>query len=225
MSVEKAFSRSSESYSQTNYVQQDVAKRLVSIFKERKPKSIIDIGAGAGAIYLNIDWKLDNFLAIDFSKDMLKHHPLDFNITKQRADFDSTIFWRDIDFQKFDAIVSSSALQWSRDLQTIFQNLSQLDKPHYLSIFTDRTFNEIHRELNIKSPIYSKRDILKFTSKYSYEVLDYKLTFPSRLEALKYIKRSGVSGGEKRVQTKDIKSFIEKRGEFQLSLQVILLWK
>jgi len=225
MSVEKAFSRSSESYTQTNFIQKDVANRLIKIVRKDMPKNIIDIGAGVGTVYSTIDWKLESFLAIDFSQDMLELHPSNREVVKKNGDFDLDEFWNGVEFSKFDAIISSSALQWSKNLKLILQKVSKIDKPLYFAIFTDRTFNEIHRELGIKSPIYSKKYILESLSLYNYEVVDYKLKFPSRLEALQYIKNSGVSGGNRVASIKKLKKFIEKSGEFQLSLQVMILWR
>ena len=144
-------------------------------------------------------------------------------IKKQIDDFDSEKFWREINFFNYDVLISSSAFQWSKKLEFIFQQLKEVGIPIYISLFTNRTFYELHQELNIQSPLYSTEDILKFASGFHYEILDYKLTFSSRLEALRYIKKSGVSGGEKRGSTVRLKKFINIQGTFPLSFQSILI--
>ena len=219
--VEKEFSRFSEKYPKYNLIQEKIAKYLISKI-DFQPHRIVDIGAGTGTIYKNINWKVEKFLALDFSKKMLELHPSSPKIEKLIIDFDSPNFWN-IEFSNYDIAISNSALQWSRDIGGFLNRFSEIDIPFYFSIFTSRTFQELHQELEISSPIYSKSEILEFVQSWEYEVLDYKMEFSSRLEAVKYIKNSGVSGGVQRVPIAKLREFLIRPGKFPLSFQAVLI--
>ena len=219
--VEKEFSRFSEKYPKYNLIQEKIAKYLISKI-DFQPHRIVDIGAGTGTIYKNIDWEIEKFLALDFSKKMLELHPSSPKVEKLVMDFDSPNFWK-IDFSNYDIAISNSALQWSRDIGKFLNRFSEIDIPFYVSIFTDTTFQELHQELEISSPIYSKSEILDYVQNWEYEILDYKMEFHSRLEAVKYIKNSGVSGGVQKVPITKLREFLRRPGSFSLSFQAVLI--
>ena len=60
MNPVKEFSRFAEDYQSYKIIQSRVAKELVALV-DSKPKNILDIGAGSGEIYKNIDWEFDRF--------------------------------------------------------------------------------------------------------------------------------------------------------------------
>ncbi len=222
--IENSFSRSAESYIENNYIQKSVAKELISKI-DGSPKRVVDIGSGSGVVYSYIDWQVDKFLAIDFSEKMLELHPSTPQIEKLLTNFDKTEMWHRIEKDQFDLLISSSSLQWSRDLEKIFSQLNRLNVPQYISIFTSKTFQELHNDLQISSPIYSMEEIERVATGYHREKLDYQLNFSSRREALKYIRQSGVSGGSDIVSQKILKEFLRGSGSYSLSLEIVLLWK
>jgi malonyl-CoA O-methyltransferase len=92
------------------------------------------------------------------------------------------------------------------------KEISGLSNSFYLSFFTSNTFKTLHKIAGIDSPIYSKETIESVVDRYfnaSFEVENYKLEFSNVYDMLRYIKRSGVSGGKKQLSYKDIKSIIE----------------
>jgi len=88
--------------------------------------------------------------------------------------------------------------------------LSKLSKQVHFSIFTSNTFKTLHQTANIDSPIYSTKTLKNIITKYyaaNFEIKTYTLYFDDTREMFKYIKKSGVSGGEKQLgytQTKEL---------------------
>ena len=222
--IQKAFSKSSKSYQETSYIQREIAEYLIYKIKDR-PHKIVDLGCGDGAVRKLIDWKIDKFLAVDFSKEMLNLHQTGEEIELFQTDFDKEIVFEKISKEKYDILISSSALQWSQNINKLFKNLENLKIPIYLAIFTDKTFNELHKYFGITSPIISIKDILKNSNAYKYEVIKKKIEFQKSIDILKYIKNSGVSGGKNRVSNRNIRKFIDSNRILSLTLEVIYLWK
>jgi len=222
--IQKSFSKSSKSYNKNSFIQQEIAKILVDKI-DKKYLKIVDIGCGDGAIINNISWEFDKFLAVDFSNEMLKLHKKDFNIETFKADFDDNYLFKKIADENYQLLISSSALQWSQDIKQLFDNIANLKIDRYLAIFTNKTFTELHKYFKINSPIISKNDILNSCRNYKYEILNKEIQFENSLEILKYIKRSGVSGGDNFVSNTKIREFISSNQINSLTLEIILLWQ
>ena len=197
-SISYQFSKYANNYNKMNIIQQEVAKYLVSQIKQnfdKLPTSIYDFGCGSGALYKNIDWEIDRFVGIDFAHDMCRLHPKNDNVEIICCDFD-----RDIPLvNKADIIISSSSLQWSKDLDKLLCNISKLSNNFYISLFTNKTFETLHEIAGIKSPIYDIKTIKDIFNRYfdcRYEVKQYRLYFPTKKELFKYIKQSGISSGK-----------------------------
>lgn len=224
MKIKKEFSRFAKDYQNYKIIQKRVAAYLVSKLKE-KPKNILDLGAGSGEIYKNIKWEIDNFIACDISKEMLLFHPG--NIKKVVCDFNENSCFEYLKNEKFDFIFSSSALQWSKNLDWTLKNISSFDKPCAFSIFTDKTFETIHKIAFIKSPIYSMEEILYLINRYfliNYEVKRYRLFFEDRYSMFRYIKKSGISSGKKRLSYRETKELIKNYPYSYLEFEVVFIW-
>jgi len=222
--VQNAFSKSSKSYQEYSYVQREIAKYLIEKI-DYKAKKIVDLGSGDGAIRKFIDWELDKFLAIDFSKEMLGLHQNGGEIQFFQADFDKDLVFEKIAKENYEILISSSALQWSKDIGKLFKNLEKLQIPIYLAIFTDKTFRELHKYFGIDSPIISTNNILKNSNGYRYEIIEKKIEFQNSIDILKYIKNSGVSGGGNRVSNRKIRKFVDSNQIRSLTLEILYLWK
>ncbi len=123
MSVENQFSKYAKDYKNHNIIQQIVAKSLVRELKSQ-PKRILELGCGSGQVYRHISWEIDFYKAIDFSSSMCELHPKGEKIEVKCFDFDTQEFLDEIKDNQYDIILSSSALQWSKDLSKIIKNLS-----------------------------------------------------------------------------------------------------
>ncbi len=221
----KEFSRFAKSYQRYKIIQKRVASYLVSKV-EQKPKNILDLGAGSGEIYRHVDWRFDSFIAADRSENMLMLHP-DENVKKIVCDFNQKSCFERLKRERFDFVFSSSALQWSSNLDFTLKEISSFEKPCAFSLFTDKTFETIHEIASLDSPIYSLEEILYSINNYflvNYEIKRYRLFFEDKYLMFRYIKRSGVSSGEKRLSYKETKELIRRYPHSYLEFEVVFIW-
>lgn len=196
MSQKNQFSKYAKEYQNHNIIQQIVAKSLVRELKF-EPKRVLELGCGSGQVYSQINWELDFYKAIDMSDSMCRLHPKASNVEVKCLSFDDESFFEDIKNEKFDIVLSSSALQWSKNLQKVIKYLSLVTDEINAVLFTSNTFKTIQKLTNTKSPILDEKTIKKAFSKYflcDFETILYKLEFDSKKELFDYIKKSGVSG-------------------------------
>ncbi len=210
----KEFSRFAKAYDQYNIIQSEVAKTLIDKLASKRYGTIIDIGAGSGKVYkylLEKDIAFERFIALDSSSEMLDIHPEEESTEKICADFNEIETFKALPVSGEILLLSSSALQWSKDPDLTFQALSKLSSQAYFAIFTSNTFKTLHHYAGIDSPIYSENRLKEVIGRYydaSYEVRHYKLYFDSVRDMFLYIKKSGVSGGEKKLGYKEIKTLM-----------------
>jgi len=226
----KEFSRFAKMYDHHNSIQSEVAKHLVSRLHSRRYGTIIDIGAGSGKVYRNLcecHIVCDRFIALDSSMEMLKIHPEETPVEKVCADFNLPETFASLHLGEETLLLSSSALQWSRDLDVTLSHLSALSTEAHFAIFTANTFKTLHRYARIDSPIYSREVLQQRIDSYypeaSYEVREYKLHFESVYSMLRYIKESGVSGGEKRLGYRETKALIRAYPLDYLEFEVLFV--
>jgi len=214
MKVVKEFSRYAHEYNRYNLIQKAVAQKMCALLERKHYDKVLDLGAGDGAIYENLlaqNISVSNFVALDFSQEMLAIHPTDSNIKKLCLDFNENDFSSLFKPNEFELIVSSSALQWSSNLSHVLKEISPLANEFFFSFFTANTFKTLHRVLGVVSPILKREDIVDALDnyfEYELEVVEYKMEFESVHEMLRYIKHSGVSGGKKQLSYKQIKNLI-----------------
>ena len=229
MNVLHEFSRFAKQYNSHNIIQNRVAKELVSMIDNNFYPSIIDIGCGSGAIYKNLfnqNIRFSKFMALDFSKDMLKLHPSSKNITKNFFDFNNIEDFKKLKKSDNQLIISSSALQWANDIEFTLREISQYGERFYFSLFTSNTFSTLHNIANICSPIYSKEKILEAFDRYyniSYEIKNYQLNFEDTRSMFKYIKQSGVNGKGNKLGYKEVKRVIDIYPYDYLEFEVIFV--
>lgn len=195
MTNKNQFSKYAKEYTNHNIIQQIVAKSLIRELKT-KSKKILELGCGSGQVFKYINWNVDFYKAIDSSSEMCKLHPKADNIQVKCFDFDTDEFINEIKNDKYDIVLSSSALQWSKDLKKIIKVLSTITNEINAVLFTSNTFRTIQEITNTKSPILDENTIKRAFSSYfecEFETILYKLEFESKKELFDYIKKSGVS--------------------------------
>lgn len=225
MSVKNQFSKYANQYKNHNIIQQIVAKSLVREL-QTKPKRILELGCGSGQVFNYIDWDVNFYKAIDFSSSMCELHPKAENIEVKCFDFDSKEFLAEIKDNSFDIILSSSALQWSKDLSKIVKHLSYITNEINAVLFTSNTFKTIQDITNSKSPILDEFSIKNAFSKYfdcEFETIMYKLEFDNKKDLFDYIKRSGVSGGNETLDFKVAKKLYKEYKLNYLEFEVIFV--
>jgi len=221
----KEFDRFAGDYQKYKIIQSKVARHLV----QKTPyhgRRILDIGAGSGEVYRNIDWEFERFWALDLSANMLRYHPRE-NVETILCDFDEPGCWERLAGLRIDQIFAASSLQWSRDLDTLFGALSQLAPHVSMALFTSKTFSTIHAMLGIESPILDAATILGFASRHfmvDYEIREYRLFFAHKEEIFRYIKKSGVSSGRKRASVGALRRLVRECPINYLEFEVVFLW-
>ena len=228
-SAVKGFSRFAHTYEQYNMIQAEVAKQLISMLDEKHYSTIIDIGCGSGAMIKNLKDNaigFDNFIAVDLSEEMLALHPSGSNIIKHCVDFNTQESFANLSNDREALVLSSSALQWSKDMDLTLSCLSKYGKKAYFAIFTSGTFKTLHQSAGISSPIYNESEVSKAVSKYydaSFILQTYQLTFPNVKEMFRYIQKSGVGGGERQLGYQQMKRLMEEYPLDYLEFEVLFV--
>ena len=225
----KEFSRFAHQYNQYNMIQQEVAKALVAQLPRDDYKTIVDIGCGSGKVYENIErcgHHFKEYIALDSSQEMLDLHPSTEKIVKLKADFNAVETYNYFNTDSDKVLLSSSALQWSKDLDFTIKHLSSKFEKAYFAIFTSATFKTLHKVANIHSPIYTQQELQEILKKYytaSFQTKVYKLDFENVRDMFGYIKKSGVSGGEKQLSYKETKYLMQHYPLKYLEFEVLFM--
>lgn len=226
----REFSRFANEYNSYNQIQAQVAKELVGMICEKSYGSILDIGCGTGAVFRGFEEQgvtVDSFVATDGSLAMLDAHPDAANVIKEIFDFNSKSNMKRLQNKNFDLIISSSALQWADDLTMTLSFLAPISQTIIASLFTNNTFKTIHQLTKQPSPIKSSEEFKKSFDKYyyaDYKLHSYRLHFDSKASMFKYIKHSGVSGGQKRLNYKSTKELIANYPYDYLEFEVLFVY-
>jgi malonyl-CoA O-methyltransferase len=210
------FSRFAHHYDQYNIIQAQVAKLLIEKLSTKHYNTILDVGCGSGEVFKNIQKqkvKVNHFIALDSSENMLAIHPQMQSIKKVCTDFNNIGFIDTLPFKQYDLVLSSSSLQWSNNLDFTLGQISNLSHTLKAAIFTSGTFKTLHQIANVSSPIYTaeemQENILKHYKDVSCILHHYTLNFNSVREMFRYIKKSGVSSGEKKLSYKEMKHLMD----------------
>ena len=218
----REFSKNSDSYEKYSFLQKKIASELLKNI-DFKPQKILDIGCGDGVVFQTIDWEIKKFVGIDLSKEMLLKHPKDKNVFLLEKDFD--LLEEDY-FKDFDMVVSSSSLQWSKNPYIFLEKLENNSKSFAVSIFCDKTFFDFRKFFNVDTFLPSSEKLISILSNDTlHTVKKYTLNFKDNLSMLRYIKKSGVSGGIKRTSVKNIRDFIKNYDKKELEFEVLFMIK
>ena len=229
MQIREQFSKYAQTYNKYSKIQQIGAELLVDNLPN-KIGTILDIGCGDGRILTALECReieFKKFYGIDFSSKMLELHPKGKNIELSIADFNSTSFFEIYSEYKIDIAISSSALQWAKDIDHTLKAISQIAPKGAFFIFSSGTFKSLHYTAKVNSPIHDKEKILKAFNRHyksqKIEHLKFKLEFDTTLEMLRYIKKSGVSGGGFGLTYKEIKRVMQEYKLNYLEFEAMLL--
>ncbi|RLA75639.1 MAG: methyltransferase [Epsilonproteobacteria bacterium] len=197
--IQNSFDKKANIYENFNIIQKIVSKAVVRDIKN-EPKKILELGCGSGQIYKQIHWEIKQYKAVDFSQIMCDQHPKDKNLQVVLANFDDTNFLKILKNERYDYVVSSSALQWSNNIDNLLKILQKISPNIAIAMFTSNTFKNIFDITKKISPILDKNSIKKRFDKYflcEYETHNYKLKFENKKDIFRFIKNSGVSAGVK----------------------------
>ena len=223
--VQEQFSKHANEYNSNNIIQQIVSKALVRDIVG-KPQRILELGCGSGQVFKNINFDFEYYKAIDFSKEMCDIHPKHKKLELVCLNFDTEEFHKNLENEKYDLILSSSALQWSKDLSKILQSLSKVSDTINMVLFTSNTFKTIFELSNTISPILDLKEIKNNFDKFytcEYEVLNYKLEFENKKDLFNYIKNSGVSGNQNTLSFEKAKHLYKNYNLGYLEFEVVFV--
>jgi malonyl-CoA O-methyltransferase len=223
--VQEQFSKHAKEYNSHNIIQQIISKALVRELPFQ-PQRILELGCGSGQVFKNIDFDFDFYKAIDFSQEMCDIHPKHKNLEIICLDFDSETFHDNLKDEKYDIILSSSALQWSKNLPLILETLCKLSDTIHMVLFTSNTFKTIFELTNTISPILDMNNIKNSFDKYyncSYEILNYNLEFEQKKVLFDYIKNSGVSGDKNSLSYEQAKKLYKNYNLNYLEFEVVFI--
>jgi malonyl-CoA O-methyltransferase len=211
-------------------IQAEVAKSLLEKLESTSYATVLDIGCGSGEVFKNLEissLEYKTFTAFDSSENMLALHPEGADIKKVCGDFNAKDFSAILARRKYDLVLSSSALQWSADLDFTIQTIAALSSTLHAAIFTSNTFKTLHQTAKVSSPIYTahevQENILKYYDEASFEIHSYTLSFDSVREMFRYIKKSGVSSGEKKLSYKETKKLMKEYPLGYLEFEVLFI--
>ncbi len=223
MKIEQEFSRFAHEYGKYNMIQEQVAQKIITDLKDR-PQRILDLGCGSGNLYEKIAWEYEKFVGVDFSEKMLSLHPQGEKVECRLGDFNEDSLFEALTQEKYDHVFSASSLQWATDLDTTLYQISQLNAPVSLAIFTSNTFKTLLDTAGLESPLRGVDELNYLLSQYFHceiEVVQYELSFENVEEIFHYIKKSGVSGGRNALSYKEIKQLMREYPSKVLEFEVL----
>lgn len=225
MNIQHEFSRFAEQYGQYDEIQKRVAQRLIACLPS-KPKRILDLGCGRGAIYELIDWKMDHFIGIDFAPRMLELHPKAADVECIYGDFNNPELYAHLQMIELDRIVSASALQWSSDLENTFSLMQSLGAPVSLAIFTSGTFDTLLKTAGVPPLLRSSRTVEELSQRFFGGTIDcvrYQVAFEDTRQMLRYIKHTGVSGNRNLLDYRQTRRLMQEYPLDYLEFEVLFI--
>ncbi len=229
MKIRDAFSKYADQYGNYNIIQEKVIAKLLGDLHER-PRRILDLGCGKGALFNAIDWNLEHFVGVDFAPRMLELHPKEgtnaASVECLYGDFNDSGLFEQLAGHDFDRIFSASALQWADDLEQVFSNIASLQKPVSLAIFGGSTFKTLFETAGVEPLLRSSDEVITLAKRYfdaEIEVVEYQLAFDSVREMFRYIKRSGVSGNRNLLGYRQMKALMARYPLDYLEFEVVFI--
>lgn len=226
MRVIAEFSRHADSYGSYNIIQKEVAKALLDMVTWEY-RNVLDLGCGSGTLYRFLQKDLPLYIGVDQSLKMLDLHPQGSGIELIQQSFDDPALFSSDLLERVDTIFSSSALQWSQNLEALFTQIAASGKKIALALFTSGTFQSIQAFSGVDSPLLSAQKVDALAQRCFNDVLietkHYQLTFQNSRELFQYIKKSGVSGNRNRLSYQESRHMIENFSNLTLDFEVLFI--
>ncbi|WP_104747782.1 methyltransferase domain-containing protein [Helicobacter cetorum] len=225
-----SFNKHAKTYGTNSIVQQNFALLLLERLNQKSYVKVLDLGAGSGTVAQILERysiSIKDFIALDNSINMLELHPTHSkNIQKvflEHADFEKYAF------KTYDLIVSSSSLQWAKDLKDVLEKIAFSSKEVALVIHTDFSLHEVHEFLGTTSPLRNLNTLKTLLQNaflgfdIDIEIKRMVLEFKSQQDFFNHLKKSGLLGGS--MLTFAQKKCLFKRMPFErLSYEALLFW-
>ncbi|WP_027326902.1 methyltransferase [Helicobacter pametensis] len=199
-----SFDSHAKSYSSFCEAQTFFARSLVSAAAKEWGTyfgTILDLGCGSGEVLRQIHSHkigFQEYIGCDLSQAMLDSFDPDPSVqhhtTLLNSDFDTTLKL----IKYADLIISSSALQWSPDLEHTLHLIAQYSSKIALSIMTSETLKTFHHFLDSTSPLPDPARILKSLEHFfdgEIKTLEITLSFQDNPSLIAHLRGTGIMGG------------------------------
>lgn len=224
--VAREFSRYATHYTHLASLQMTIARRLIAPFATPY-RRILDLGAGSGALRKAWGHPFERFVAVDLAEGMCHLHPQDPQTITIVGDFDNPACWQRIaPLGPFDLILSSSALQWSRDPVSLTKRIANEAPAYGIALFIEGTFRTLHQQAGISHPLPAFAPLIEVAHQAAWERESYLVKFANGRELLSYIKRSGLNGRGNVLSARDALRLCQKLDDHPvLEFEVLYLRK
>lgn len=207
------FKKAHATYDQSALVQHQMCQHLIALIQAHppsaSPKSILEIGCGVGnltKLYHPL-WQIDELYLNDL---------YDMHSTIDRAKLIIGDI-EHIDLPRVDMVLSSSALQWMKDLPTLCHNIHHAlpDAGMFaFATFGQDNLHEMKALTGIGLDYHSLDDIMQMLSKAGFDIIQteqtpYTLHFDQPKQILRHIKDTGVSVGSAEWTKSSLAQFYE----------------
>ena len=203
--IQSRFSKNLKNYNENAKIQKRMAEKLFTLVKNKKVKSILEIGCGTGfltqltAKYLSFE----NYTAIDIVEEC-SSYMLDINskISFIACDIEDFLTQND---DKYDLIISNASLQWVNDFENVVNTLkSKLNCGGELvfSTFGKENFREIFHLMGTTLKYYSESELNDTFKPDEIFSEIHIMAFSSPKEVLRHLQMTGVNAIENRMWTK-----------------------
>ena len=190
------FGKNFSTYDENAIIQKKVAENLTNFiskkFNNQKFDKVIELGCGTGI----------------FTREFLKKFEI--NEIDLNDCFNTRDYFKEINYKNFicddmneaiiknyDIVISSSSFQWIEDLEKLIESISKKSEKLAFSIYIDGNLREIAEHFGVGLKYKKIEDILIILKKYFKNIEYYSeektLNFSSPIEALRHLKRTGVT--------------------------------
>lgn len=190
------FGKNFSTYDENAIIQKKVAENLTNFiskkFNNQKFDKVIELGCGTGI----------------FTREFLKKFEI--NEIDLNDCFNTRDYFKEINYKNFicddmneaiiknyDIVISSSSFQWIEDLEKLIESISKKSEKLAFSIYIDGNLKEIAEHFGVGLKYKKIEDILIILKKYFKNIEYYSeektLNFSSPIEALRHLKRTGVT--------------------------------
>lgn len=217
------FSKNAYRYDEHTELQQTIAQYLLSKM-DSPAKSVMDLGCGSGAVFKQLPWVVEQFTGVDRAPLMCELHPKASNVQIVCSDFEAKEIFEN---HRYDFIISSSALQWANNIATLVERVAGACQKGAFAIFTDKTFETLYRYSTLPTFLPHAPTLIELFSTHfacHYEIKTYQIFFDTNKAIFEYIKKSGVSGGQKRLSVAQTKDLMRNYPLNYLEFEVLFIW-
>lgn len=231
--VAQRFAQAQQNYDQHAWVQQKICQQLSKLIHCYLPHqsfdSVLDIGCGTGQLTQLLMQKLemDQIYLNDLYPEIQSNFEENENAHFLIGDIETVALNK-----VFDLVVSSSALQWVRDLEQVIQKIKhhlKMDNLFCFSTFGTQNLEEMKQLTGCGLDYFNIIELRQILEKHGFEILYLaedleKIYFKHPKQVLEHLKATGVTATEERFRwTKTtLNQFYEGYEAFAMERQVYM---